>query len=153
MKPGELFGRDEPESFDRILLDAPCSAEGRFQVREPASFHYWKPAKIKEMARKQKNLILSAFRALKPGGRLVYSTCTFAPEENEMVLEWLIDKCNAKGAASLDFEKVNLSFPNRTAGLAGWEGKSFPRAVSQAVRIIPTPLMEGFYVACLRKGI
>ena len=147
MKHGELFGCDEPESFDRVLLDVPCSAEGRFNIREPASYHYWKPAKIKEMARKQKNLILSALRALKPGGTLVYSTCTFAPEENEGVLSWALEKLD--GTAQL--EAVKLPFPNQTPGLLKWEKEAFPPSFRHAVRILPTPVMEGFFIARLRK--
>ena len=147
MKPGELFGRDLPESFDRVLLDAPCSAEGRFLVSEPASYKYWKSAKIKEMARKQKNLILSAFRALKPGGTLVYSTCTFAPEENEEVLDWFFQK--VEKAARI--EDISLPVPNRMTGLQKWEGKSFPQGLRGTLRLIPTPLMEGFYIAKIRK--
>jgi len=148
LKHGELFGRDLPESFDRILLDAPCSAEGRFLVGEPASYKYWKPAKIKEMARKQKNLLISAFRALKPGGTLVYSTCTFAPEENEGVLEWFLEKTDGQ----VTFEKITLAISNQMSGLSRWEGKDFPPAVRQSIRIIPTPLMESFYVVRIRKS-
>jgi 16S rRNA (cytosine1407-C5)-methyltransferase len=147
LKPGELFGRDDPERFDRVLVDAPCTAEGRFRVTEPASYKYWKLAKIKEMARKQKNLILSGLRALKPGGVLVYSTCTFAPEENEAVLTWAIGKM-----PTLQVEKIHLSFPNQTAGLTRWEGEEFHPAVRAAVRILPTAAMEGFFVTRLRKG-
>jgi 16S rRNA (cytosine1407-C5)-methyltransferase len=146
MKPGELFGRDFPEHFDRVLVDAPCTAEGRFLVAEPASYKYWKPAKIKEMARKQKNLILSGLRVLKPGGVLVYSTCTFAPEENEAVLTWALGKM-----PTLQVEKIHLSFPNQTAGLTRWEGEEFHPAVRAAVRVIPTSLMEGFFLARIRK--
>lgn len=147
MKSGELFGRDDPESFDRILLDAPCSAEGRFLVTEPASYKYWKLAKIKEMARKQKNLLLSAFRALKPGGTLVYSTCTFAPEENEEVLNWFLEKVEEFAP----IEEISLPVPNRITGLQKWEEKSFPPALRSTARLIPTPLMEGFYIAKIRK--
>lgn len=156
-RPGELFGRDFPESFDRVLLDAPCSVEGRFLVHEPASYKYWKPAKIKEMARKQKNLLLSAARALKPGGTLVYSTCTFAPEENEGVLNWLVEKIRWRTSESLlQIEKAPLPFPNQMPGLAQWdEGKGIERydpSVRNAVRILPTPLMEGFFIARLQKA-
>ena len=150
LRPGELFGRDFPESFDRILLDAPCSAEGRFNVREPASYKYWKLAKIKEMARKQKNLIISALRSLKAGGALVYSTCTFAPEENEAVLDWVIKKFSDRGK-SLGIEKIILPLTNQIAGFVKWEGESFHPAVRDALRILPAPLVEGFFLARIRK--
>ena len=147
LKSGELFGRDYPETFDRILLDAPCSAEGRFRVTEPASYKYWKPAKIKEMARKQKNLILSAFRALKPGGRLVYSTCTFAPEENEEVLDWFLKKVETQ----VQLQKFNLAFPNQTSGFTQWNSKPFGSSIHNARRILPTSLMEAFFVTLILK--
>ncbi|MBI3601444.1 MAG: RsmB/NOP family class I SAM-dependent RNA methyltransferase [Candidatus Omnitrophica bacterium] len=78
--------------FDRVLVDAPCSSEGRFKKDHPKTYAYWSLRKIKEMAHKQKGLLLSASRLMKPGGVLVYSTCTFAPEENEEVLEWFLRK-------------------------------------------------------------
>ena len=148
MRPGELFGRDFPESFDRILLDAPCSAEGRFNVREPASYKYWKLAKIKEMARKQKNLIISAVRALKPGGVLVYSTCTFAPEENETVLHWL----TGKFGEAIQIEKIQLPFSNQAGGMSQWENETFHPAIRAAVRILPTLTMDAFFLAKIRKN-
>ena len=147
LRPGELFGRDSPETFDRILLDAPCSAEGRFNVREPATYKYWKLAKIKEMARKQKNLIISAVRALKPGGVLVYSTCTFAPEENESVLNWLIGKFET----AIQIEKIHLPLTNQAPGLAQWESENFHPAIRAAVRILPTATMDSFFLARIRK--
>ncbi|MBF0570049.1 MAG: RsmB/NOP family class I SAM-dependent RNA methyltransferase, partial [Candidatus Omnitrophica bacterium] len=68
--------------FDKILVDAPCSSEGRFKAGDPESFGYWSTRKIKEMSQKQKGLLMNAGRLVKPGGDLVYSTCTLAPEEN-----------------------------------------------------------------------
>ncbi|MEI7998422.1 MAG: RsmB/NOP family class I SAM-dependent RNA methyltransferase [Candidatus Omnitrophota bacterium] len=78
--------------FDRVLIDAPCSAEGRFKEDDPKTYAYWSLRKVKEMAHKQKGLLLNASRLIKPGGVLVYSTCTFAPEENEEVVEWFARK-------------------------------------------------------------
>ena len=148
LRHGELFGRDFPESFDRILLDAPCSAEGRFNVREPATYKYWKPAKIKEMARKQKNLIISAVRALKPDGVLIYSTCTFAPEENEGVLNWLVGKFGG----AIQIEKISLPMTNQTGGLAKWENETFHPSIRAALRIVPTATMDPFFLAKIRKA-
>ncbi len=148
LKGGELFGREQPESFDRILLDAPCSAEGRFNIHDPASYHYWKPAKIKEMSRKQKMLFASAFHALRPGGILVYSTCTFAPEENEGVLTWAFEKFKER----IQLKKIRLPFHNQMPGIWQWENEPFDSRVRQAVRILPTAEMEGFFIAKIRKS-
>ncbi|MCM8794932.1 MAG: RsmB/NOP family class I SAM-dependent RNA methyltransferase [Candidatus Omnitrophica bacterium] len=147
LRYGEAFGKHRPESFDRVLLDAPCSAEGRFLTGEPASYRYWKPAKVKEMVRKQKKLFFSAVHALRTGGILVYSTCTYAPEENEGVLDWALKKF----PAVLELEPVCLPFPNQMPGLGRWEKEEFDPRVRRAVRLIPTAEMEGFFVARLRK--
>ncbi len=85
-----------PEQFDKILADVPCSAEGRFFIQNPKSFKYWKERKVKEMRNKQKRLLHAAFFALKEGGTLVYSTCTFSPEENEGIIDCFIDRFKGK---------------------------------------------------------
>lgn len=144
---GESFGKRFPGEFDRVLLDAPCSAEGRFQVREPKSYAYWKPLKIREMVRKQKKLFFSAFNALRPGGILVYSTCTFAPEENEGVLAWAL----AKFGSAMDLEPIELRLTNQMPGLSRWEKETFAPVIRRSIRILPTPLMEGFFLARIRK--
>ena len=90
-------------------MDAPCSCEGRFIINEPKSFAYWSVRKIKEMSHKQKGLLLNASRLLRPGGILVYATCTFAPEENEEVVDWFLRKTDGR------FELVPIT--NR------WESK------------------------------
>src|SRR3989339_211472 len=72
------------EYFDRILLDAPCSAEARINLEDRASFGYWNEKKIAATAKEQRRLLAAGWDMLRPGGFLVYSTCTFAPEENEV---------------------------------------------------------------------
>lgn len=144
---GETIGRKQPERFDRILLDAPCSAEGRFQTREPKSFRFWKPAKVKEMVRKQKKLLWSAITALRPGGIVVYSTCTFAPEENEGVLSWALEKFRA----AIELGPIQLPVTNQMPALSLWEKEEFDPAVRKAIRILPTPQMDGFFLAKIRK--
>jgi len=149
LKPGELFGRTHREQFDRVLLDAPCSAEGRFCAQEPSSYRYWKPVKVREMARKQKRLMAAAIHALKPGGTLVYSTCTFAPEENEAVVAWAFKKFGE--AIALD--AIALQVPTRIPPLSSWEGAAFPPEIRRAVRILPGPLFEGFFLARFKKSV
>ncbi len=147
MKYGEAFGRNFPGAFDRILLDAPCSAEGRFDVREPKSYGFWKPQKTEEMARKQKKLLYSAVEALKPGGVLVYSTCTFAPEENESVVHWALERFKE----TLSLEMPSLPFPNQMRGILSWGKQAFLADVNKTIRILPTSEMEGFFIALFRK--
>lgn len=136
-----------PEYFDKILADVPCSSEGRFLITNPKSFKYWKQRKVKEMVHKQKKLLHSAFLALNEGGILVYSTCTFSPEENEGVIDWFINKFKEK----VEILPVEFPLKNVRDGLLQWEEKKFSASLRLAKRIIPDDSMEGFFVAKIKK--
>lgn len=86
--PGQLT-KQLPEYFDKVILDAPCSGEGMFRKLDQA-METWSIDKVKECAYIQKELIEQAYNALKPGGILVYSTCTYSIEENEEVVDHLL---------------------------------------------------------------
>lgn len=133
--------------FDKILVDAPCSSEGRFKVADPKTFAYWSPRKIKEMVRKQRGLLLTASRWLRPGGTLVYSTCTFAPEENEAVVEWLLKK--TEGA--LETEQIGWPDVPTYPALRSWQGKTFNEQIQNCLRVLPTTDMEGFFAVKFNK--
>lgn len=76
--------------FDRVLVDAPCSGEGMFS-RNPRSIQQWSPDYVNECATLQREILKDALQMLAPGGILVYSTCTFSPEENEGTIQWILD--------------------------------------------------------------
>lgn len=79
-----------PLYFDKILIDAPCSGEGMFR-KQPEVAAAWSPAKVRELSKLQRQILEEGFRMLKPGGLLMYSTCTFSPAENEgNIAEFLI---------------------------------------------------------------
>lgn len=147
MEDGAWLCKEYPAYFDKILLDAPCSAEARFVQGKPKTYGYWSDRKIKEMAYKQRKLLLSAWTALKPGGTLVYSTCTFSPEENEMQISRLIDRFPD------EVEIVPIVIPTLKTlpPLVSWKGKTFDGEVKRAVRIFPTNQIEGFFVAKIKK--
>ena len=71
--------------FDRVLIDAPCSGEGMFR-KEEAAVTDWSQETVEMCARRQEEILHSGAQLVRPGGRLVYSTCTFAPEENEQII-------------------------------------------------------------------
>jgi 16S rRNA (cytosine1407-C5)-methyltransferase len=146
MKDGRGVGRAVPESFDRVLLDAPCSSEAKFSTLNPRSYAFWSLRKIKESQKLQKRLILSAWESLKPGGRLLYSTCSFAPEENEAVVDFLLAR--REDARLLP---VDLPFENVTEGVTRWEKKRYGETVRHTRRILPTGEMDGFFLALLEK--
>jgi NOL1/NOP2/sun family putative RNA methylase len=129
--------------YDRILVDAPCSCEGRFVFNEPKSFAYWSVRKIKEMSHKQKGLLLNASRLLAPGGTMVYATCTFAPEENEEVVDWFLRKSDGRFALS----PIHLEGIPNTPSLVQWQKRSYDPQISHAVRVLPDDRMEGFFIA------
>lgn len=147
MEHGAGLPKEYPEQFDKILLDAPCSAEARFVSGEPKTYGYWKEHKIKEMAFKQRQLLLSAWQALKPGGVLVYSTCTFAPEENEVQISRLLER--NENAELLPIEVTGLK---TLKPLSVWREKPFHEKIDKAVRILPTKDIEGFFVAKIKKS-
>lgn len=98
-----------PEFFDRILVDAPCSGEGMFR-KDADVAKAWTPDKPEACAKAQKEIILQAAKMLKPGGIMLYSTCTFAPEEDEQVF----GSCwkSARNSSCCPLEKIVLAcFP------------------------------------------
>ena len=146
-KDGIGVWRLVPEQFDRVLLDAPCSSEGQFQAGREESFRYWSLKKVREMARKQKRLLYSAVQCLKPGGTLVYSTCTLGVEENEAI----IDGALTRFGDALQVIPVRLAVPGALPGLDEWQGKHFDPALTGALRVVPDAMLEGFFVCHLVK--
>ena len=144
---GGLVWKENFEKMDRVLLDAPCSSEGRFQLEEPSSYGYWREDTNRRMAKDQRRLFKSAFLSLKPGGCMVYSTCTFAPEENEMVLNWAAETYRE----AFETEDISISLPAHTRGLAAWGDLKFHLSAVKSIRVLPTPDVEGFFVVKIRK--
>ncbi len=88
---GSIIGLNKKQDFDRILLDAPCSGE-RGVVHKKSELQTWKVKRTKSFGIRQYSLLSSAFMALKPGGRIVYSTCSISPHENDEVIRKLIKR-------------------------------------------------------------
>lgn len=134
--PDRLAERLGP-AFDRILLDAPCSGEGMFR-KDPEAMNEWSPAQVRAAASRQSLILKSAVKLLKPGGRLVYSTCTFAPEENEEIILRFLE-------SHPEFKPLSLPAP--AAGLV--QSPSLP----SAVRLYPHKLRgEGHFIAVVERS-
>lgn len=84
-----------PSFFDTILVDAPCSGEGMFR-KNPEAISYWSQDYVLKCQARQKEILNEAVKMLKNGGQLVYSTCTFSPEEDEEIVAWLVKSFNFK---------------------------------------------------------
>lgn len=144
---GALVAKKVPARFDRALVDAPCSSEARICLDEPESFAHWRERKVSEMARKQRRLLLAAAKAVKPGGTIVYSTCSYSPEENEGVLDFVLSKSDGE----LSLEELALPFGTTLPGLRGFRGDTFVDEVTKARRVLPDGVLHGFFVARLRR--
>lgn len=90
-KDAVQFGLREAESYDRVLLDAPCSGE-RHLLENPKAMKEWSPRRTEHLATRQYSLLSAALLAVKPGGRIVYSTCSISPAENDDVIKKLLKK-------------------------------------------------------------
>lgn len=145
--PGEIIWKKFPEFFDKTLVDVPCSMEGRFFVEDEKSYRDWSPTKVDYLQNMQKFLLRSAISATKPGGTIVYSTCTLSPEENEMVIDWIVKK--EKDAIVI--EDITIEKLDMTPGKTTWKHKEFTSELSKTKRIIPSNIMEGFYIAKIKK--
>lgn len=144
---GRSIWKRYPEYFDKVLVDAPCSMEGRFYTPDPKTYKDWSTKKIKILSALQRWMLRSAISATKPGGTIVYSTCTLAPEENEAVVDWIVQK--EKGNVAL--EEIHIPHLATLPGLLQWQDKRYDSSLAQTVRIYPNELMEGFFVAKIKK--
>lgn len=122
-----------PDFFDAILVDAPCSGEGMFR-KDPAARNEWSPDNVKLCSARQKRILGDIWSSLKPGGFLIYSTCTFNSDENEDNVQWIKDELGA--------EIVPLQMPVEFQLGRGDVGHYAIPGKTDA---------EGFYIAVLRK--
>lgn len=130
--------------FDKILVDAPCSGEGTLR-KSPKTFQIWNKNMIKKIAATQKRLSEAAVKLLKVGGTLVYSTCTLAPEENEMIVDYLLKKYD------LEIQEIKLPLKFRK-GVCEWEGVEMNKSLEKCLRLYPQDNnTDGFFVAKIKK--
>lgn len=136
-----------PGYFDRVLLDTPCSGEGMFR-KDPDAISYWSEGYPRECADRSEGILANAVKMLRPGGILVYSTCTFAPEEDEQMIAWLLKEY-------LDFELLAI---DKVAGSGIADGRpewaDGNPDLKKTARLWPQDLPgEGHFVAKLQKSI
>ncbi len=142
---GESFGKNYFETFDRILLDPACSGLGTLH-KSPEVLSWWTPNHCVRLAASQRHLISSAIKSLKPGGILVYSTCTLTPEENEEIIDFALREF------PMELEPIVLPGLTTRSGLTSFEGHKYSAQLEHALRLYPFENQtEGFFVARLRK--
>ena len=140
--------RMKTPDFDFILLDAPCSSEGTIRKNWKA-LETWTLKRVFNASRLQKELIENAFTRLKVGGSMVYSTCTFAPEENEEVVQHLVSKHEGR----LELEPISFEGFKTSPGVREWQGKQFDSEIVEKVaRVWPHHNdTGGFFLAKIRR--
>ena len=125
---------DRAGNIERAVADPPAAESLR---------------KIKEMSYKQQGILLSASRLVKPGGVLVYATCTFAPEENEEVVDWFL----RKNEGDFRVEDAGVASVPRLPCLTRWGKNEYHADVMQCLRVKPGASHTGFFVAKFRRGV
>ena len=146
-----ILAQGLPGYFDAVLVDAPCSGEGMFR-KEPDALTGWSEQAVAQCAARQRDILTAAAKTVKPGGRLVYSTCTFAPEENECMAVWFLQ-------THPDFEPLPTRVSFGAAGFPFETVAPFDRTLTDAGRylssacrrILPFHGGEGHFIAAFRR--
>ena len=129
---------DDFFSFDRILLDAPCSGSGTLDFSNDKTFQYFTPKLVEKSSKTQLALLRKAIKILKPGKELVYSTCSILAQENEDVVNQVLKENNAE-LVPIDFDGMD-------------ELPVLPTKLAGTLCVCPNELYEGFFVAKIRKN-
>ena len=125
-------------SFDRVLLDAPCSGSGTLSIHDPKLGKRFSEALVKDSCKKQAALLAKALEIVKPGGVVLYSTCSVLKRENEDIVSAALKKAAKKGRYIIDALD--------TETLAQQGVPLLPSAIEGAVTVCPTELYEGFFM-------
>ncbi|MBB3186841.1 methyltransferase RsmF C-terminal domain-like protein [Microbacter margulisiae] len=122
-----------PSLFDLLVIDVPCSGEGMFR-KDPDAIQEWSPSNVAQCAIRQRDIVSDAWDALKEGGWLIYSTCTYNQEENEKNIRWIIEELGA--------ERINITIDDTWGITVSDEGyRFFPHKARG----------EGLFITLLRK--
>jgi NOL1/NOP2/sun family putative RNA methylase len=142
---GESIGKQYFEIFDKILLDPACSGLGTLH-KSPEILSWWTPKHCERLASSQRALMSSAIKALKPGGLLVYSTCTLTPQENEEIIQFALNEF------PIEVIPFKLEELKARPGLVEFRGEKFDKSLLHTKRLYPFENQtEGFFVAKIMK--
>jgi 16S rRNA (cytosine1407-C5)-methyltransferase len=141
---GEWLNRYYDNYFDKILVDAPCSALGVVQKKGEVN-NWWTIERLPNLAKIQLMLLTSAVKMVKTGGEIVYSTCTLTPEENELIINYVINK--------FPLEVLDIELPIKsTEAKTVYKGEKLNPELKKAKRILPWEVnSDGFFIVKLKK--
>lgn len=142
-----------PQYFDAILVDAPCSGEGMFR-KQPAIRKNWEQYGTGYYAKLQRDILPHAVAMLRPGGFLMYATCTFSPEEDEETIDWLLRRESSMRLAKMIPSEREAAYEEMGFASGRPEWMRFPREeIKKTVRLFPHRLEgEGHFLALLQKS-
>jgi NOL1/NOP2/sun family putative RNA methylase len=134
--------------FDRILLDAPCSSEGTIR-RNPSLLQRHDPVSSERLGPRQRALLRKAVQRCRPGGLILYSTCTFAPEENELVVADILAEFEGK----IRLRAIDIPGFDTAPGVTEWLGRALPPELVRCRRLWPHRNdTGGFFIALIEKA-
>jgi NOL1/NOP2/sun family putative RNA methylase len=144
-RDARTFAFDGVDAFDGVVADVPCSCEGTCR-KNPDALENWTMGHVESLVGVQKGILRRAVQLTRPGGEVVYSTCTFAPEENEGVVDHVL--------GVEDCELVEWDAPlETTEGITAWQDEEYDDSLRKAHRVYPQfNDTGGFFVAKLRVG-
>lgn len=146
---GEKFLPDYENIYDKVLVDAPCSGEGRFNLYDKSSYQSWKSNTISHFVALQMKLLLNSIRLTKKNGIIVYSTCTLNIYENENVINNVLKKID-----KVIIEDISYNFKKMSGfrkPFLHFKNETFSDSISKCLRILPDSEYEGFFICKLRK--
>ena len=147
---GENLYKNKKNYYDKSLVDAPCSGEGRFNIFDKKTYSSWKKKNILNYSNLQKKLLRSTILATKINGIIVYSTCTLNAIENENVINAILNNNEFK-IKILPIEKKYKNISESIQPILKWEDQSFHPSINNALRILPSKRIEGFFICKMIK--
>lgn len=142
-------GKVNPESFEKVLADVDCSSEGLINFESKRPLQTWLFKTPEQFASLQLKILIVAYRALKPGGIVVYSTCTLAPEENEGTISRFLQKTPEAILQQLEFEGEKT-----LDTITNWPKLKINKELEKSLRIHPdSEYMEGFFLCRIYKPL
>jgi NOL1/NOP2/sun family putative RNA methylase len=147
---GVDFCKDKMARYDRVLADVPCSGEGRFSIHDRSSYVRWKINSVEKLSNLQKKLLTGSILSTKPGGIIVYSTCTLNVFENEKNIDWILKQAGFK-VKILPVDDRFKSLNESVDPILKFRNERYDDSIRRCLRIIPSGGMEGFFICKMQR--
>lgn len=142
---GKFILKNIDKFFDCAIVDVPCSGEGTLKLKKDGPNINFNLKKVRNFSKLQKKILKNAVELVRPSGVIIYSTCTLNPFENEFVVNEILKEGRVR------IESVNYNIKGVKEGIIKYKEYTFSNELKNAIRIVPSEYMEGFFIAKLRK--